>query len=50
MSGIVRIEGVVQHYAWGATDAIPDALGVPADGEPWAELWLGDHPAELVAD
>jgi mannose-6-phosphate isomerase len=24
--------------------AIPEVLGVPADGRPWAEWWLGTHP------
>ncbi|MFV0308220.1 MAG: mannose-6-phosphate isomerase, class I [Desertimonas sp.] len=38
------VEGVVQHYAWGDPTFIPDLLGRPADGRPWAELWLGTHP------
>ena len=38
------LHGTVQHYAWGTTDAIPDLLGVPADGRPFAEYWLGAHP------
>ena len=37
--------GVAQHYAWGDTSAIPQLLGRPADGSPWAEWWLGTHPA-----
>lgn len=39
-----RIEGVVQHYAWGDREFIPRLLGVEPDGKPWAELWLGTHP------
>ncbi len=39
-----RVEGVVQHYAWGDTEFIPRMLGVEPDGRPWAELWLGTHP------
>ncbi len=39
-----RVEGVVQHYAWGDREFIPELLGVEPDGEPWAELWLGTHP------
>ena len=39
------LRGVVQYYAWGDTQAIPDLLGVPADGRPWAEWWVGTHPA-----
>ncbi|MFM2071615.1 MAG: mannose-6-phosphate isomerase [Actinomycetota bacterium] len=48
-----HVIGVVQHYAWGDTSAIPDLLGLPADGRPWAELWLGTHrggPAMLEGD
>jgi len=43
-AGIVRIEGVVQTYAWGSTTAIPALLGVEPTTEPQAELWLGAHP------
>ncbi len=39
-----RVEGIVQHYAWGDTRFIPDLLGREPDGRPWAELWLGTHP------
>ena len=39
------IEGVVRRYDWGSRTAIPDLLGRPGDGEPWAELWLGAAPA-----
>ena len=39
------IEGAVRHYDWGSPTTIPDLLGRPATGEPWAELWLGAHPA-----
>lgn len=39
------VVGVVQHYAWGDPTFIPELLGVTADGRPWAELWLGTHPA-----
>ncbi|MFT4108190.1 mannose-6-phosphate isomerase, class I [Propionicimonas sp.] len=38
------LHGTVQHYAWGTTDAIPEILGIPADGRPFAEYWLGAHP------
>lgn len=37
------ITGVVQHYDWGTTDAIPEFLGATPDGQPWAEYWLGTH-------
>ena len=29
---------------WGDREFIPDLLGCPPDGLPWAELWLGTHP------
>ena len=38
------IEGVVRNYDWGSPTAIPELLGRPEDGAPWAELWLGAHP------
>ena len=39
------IEGAVKEYDWGSLTAIPDLLGRPPTGEPWAELWFGAHPA-----
>jgi mannose-6-phosphate isomerase len=42
---IERLAPVIQHYAWGSVDAIPHVLGREPDGRPWAEMWLGDHPA-----
>lgn len=39
-----RLSNEVRRYAWGSTTAIPRLLGVPADGGPQAELWLGAHP------
>ncbi len=39
------VRGVAQHYDWGDPAAIPHLLGVPADGQPWAEWWLGTHPS-----
>lgn len=39
-----EIHGTVMHYPWGTTDAIPDLLGIPTDGRPHAEYWLGAHP------
>lgn len=40
-----RVNGAVQHYAWGDHEFIPRLLGAPVDGRPWAELWLGTHPS-----
>ncbi|MEM8621251.1 MAG: mannose-6-phosphate isomerase, class I [Actinomycetota bacterium] len=39
------LDGFIQHYAWGDPTFIPEFLGVAADGQPWAELWLGTHPS-----
>ncbi len=39
-----RIVPQVQHYDWGSETALPALLGVEPDGQPWAELWIGDHP------
>ena len=44
-NGPTPIIGKIQHYAWGDTQFVPDLLGQPADGRPWAELWLGTHPS-----
>ena len=38
------VHGRAQHYAWGDISAIPDMLGLPTDGQPWAEWWMGTHP------
>jgi mannose-6-phosphate isomerase len=39
------ISGVLQHYAWGGFDYIPNLLGRQnPDQKPTAELWLGAHP------
>ncbi len=44
-NGVVRLTGVVQHYAWGGEKFIPDLIGVDnSDGREFAELWLGTHP------
>lgn len=41
---VFPLDGRVQHYAWGARDALPGFLGRQPDGQPWAEWWLGAHP------
>jgi len=37
------VVGSVQHYDWGDRQYIPRLLECEADGEPWAEWWLGTH-------
>ncbi|MGI3782978.1 MAG: mannose-6-phosphate isomerase, class I [Janthinobacterium lividum] len=44
---ILRMEGVVQPYAWGSTTFIPELLGTEPTDDPQAELWLGAHPSAL---
>ncbi|WP_460607258.1 mannose-6-phosphate isomerase, class I [Jatrophihabitans fulvus] len=41
---MVALDGVVRHYAWGSTTAVPELLGTRPDGRPVAELWFGAHP------
>ncbi len=41
----VLLDNPVQTYPWGSTTVLPDLLGLPATGEPQAELWVGAHPA-----
>jgi mannose-6-phosphate isomerase len=40
------LENPVRPYAWGSHTALPELLGVPASGEPQAELWMGAHPGD----
>jgi len=41
---VQKIEGALQHYAWGHPTAIAEIRGVSPSGEPEAEYWLGAHP------
>jgi mannose-6-phosphate isomerase len=43
MSEFYKLRNKVRHYDWGSPDDIPRLLGLPADGAPWAELWIGSH-------
>ena len=41
-----KIEGVIQHYAWGGHSFIHELLGVNEDSQlPCAEYWMGAHPS-----
>lgn len=42
---LFRLDGKVQHYAWGGYNYIPQLLGIPAGKEPSAEYWMGAHPS-----
>ncbi len=42
---ILRLDNVIQPYAWGSRTAIADLLGQPGPAEgPQAEMWMGTHP------
>ncbi len=42
---LVKLSGAVQHYDWGGKTYIPQLTGVKnSDDQPFAELWMGDHP------
>ncbi len=42
---IVKLQGKVQHYAWGGAEYIPSLLGIPNENkQPFAEYWMGAHP------
>src|ERR1043165_1150741 len=41
---IFRLQGKVQHYAWGGFNYLRELLNLRTDdGEPNAEYWLGAH-------
>ena len=43
-TGVLTLQGVVQHYDWGGYNFIPDLLGIEnATCQPFAELWIGAH-------
>jgi mannose-6-phosphate isomerase len=41
---VLPISGTLQHYAWGGFDYLNGFLGLLDNGQPTAELWMGDHP------
>jgi mannose-6-phosphate isomerase len=40
---LFRLDGKVQNYAWGGYHYIPALLGIPENGKPSAEYWMGAH-------
>jgi mannose-6-phosphate isomerase len=44
-----RLDNPIRDYSWGSATDIPDFLGVPPDGGPQAELWMGAHPSDPSA-
>lgn len=46
MKSVYKLNGAVQPYTWGGTDFIPRLLNVEnKEQRPFAEYWLGAHPA-----
>ncbi|CAA9496532.1 MAG: Mannose-6-phosphate isomerase [uncultured Segetibacter sp.] len=42
---IFKLQGKVQHYAWGGYEFIPSLLGFEnIENKPCAEYWMGAHP------
>ena len=43
---IFKLEGKIQHYAWGGFSFIPSWLGIENIlHQPFAEYWMGAHPS-----
>ena len=43
---VFYLENTVQKYPWGSSGFLPALLGKEnPTGEPWAEMWMGDHPS-----
>ena len=43
---LYRLEAPIRRYDWGSPTALPALLGADnPNREPWAEMWLGTHPA-----
>ena len=40
---LFKLKGVVQNYAWGGTEFIPNLLSESPKGEKCAEYWMGAH-------
>ena len=41
---VFKLQGKVQHYAWGGSDYIPKLLSLEnPEGKPYAEYWMGAH-------
>jgi len=48
---VFKLEGRIQHYAWGGDLYLPRLLGVAPVNGPFAEYWMGAHdkaPANIV--
>lgn len=48
---LLKITNQARDYAWGSKTLITDYFGIPATGQPMAEIWFGTHdgsPAQLA--
>jgi len=48
---LLKITNQARDYAWGSKTLISDYFGIPATGQPMAEIWFGTHdgsPASLA--
>ena len=46
MALLYKLHNQIKHYEWGSHSLLPEFLGVEnRDGSPWAEMWMGTHPA-----
>jgi len=41
---VIALTPALQRSDWGTPEGIPQLLGFPADGGPYAEAWWGAHP------
>jgi mannose-6-phosphate isomerase len=44
MASVIALTPALQRSDWGTPEGIPQLLGFPADGGPYAEAWWGAHP------
>ncbi len=44
MVRVIALTPALQRSDWGTPEGIPQLLGFPADGGPYAEAWWGAHP------
>src|ERR1700742_2547980 len=51
---VFKLQGKVQHYAWGGFEYLPRLLSLPnPDNKPFAEYWMGAHqnaPSDLLLE
>lgn len=44
MACVIALTPALQRSDWGTPEGIPQLVGIPADGGPYAEAWWGAHP------